>query len=258
MTSASLRLAALFPVLLAGCHGEPEPATDAIAPQAEAARSIDGQEGERLGLFSTLPIYWGEGGDVAAILEGAGEQGWVRSVLEEEGKIVPLDTLEEDALLGLDRVILAQPRPLAPSENVAFDAWVRNGGSALVFADPMLTQHSDYPLGDPRRPHDMVVLSPLLAHWGLVLRFDEGQRAGLRGVAADDLVLPVELAGHFELRGGAGGDECALLVDRLVADCRLGKGRALMVADAALLDDHEEGAARSGALRDLLLRIFPG
>lgn len=240
---------ALSVILLAACNGG--------SAQDQTATS-DGGEGsvERLGLFSTLPIYWGEGGDIASMLEGAGEHGWVRGALEEEGELVPLDTLEADALDGLKRVVLAQPRPLAPSENVAFDAWLRDGGQALIFADPMLTQHSAFPLGDPRRPHDMVVISPILSHWGLRLLFDEERSAGVRAVTESGIEFPVDLAGRFEAREGSADTECSISARGLIADCRVGEGRVLLVADAALLDDHFEEPARGKALGTFLDRAF--
>jgi len=235
--------------LLAACNG---------GSAQEQSPPTDGEAGPsaRLGLFSTLPIYWGEGGDIGSVLQGNEEHGWVRGALEEEGDLVPLDTLEEDSLDGLKRVVLAQPRPLAPSENVAFDTWLREGGQALIFADPMLTQHSDFPLGDPRRPHDMVVISPILNHWGLDLLFDEEQAAGVRTITEDRIELPVDLAGRFEARGVAADAKCSVSSGGLVADCRVGEGRVLLVADAAVLDDHVEEPARHTALGAFLDRAF--
>ena len=50
---------------------------------------------------------------------------------------------------------------------------MRGGGRVLLFADPMLTRHSAFALGDRRRPQDVVLLSPILARWRLELQFDE-------------------------------------------------------------------------------------
>lgn len=235
--------------LLAACNG---------GSTQEQSSPTDGKPSPtaKLGLFSTLPIYWGESGDIGSVLQGNVEQGWVRGTLEEKGELVPLDALEEDSLDGLKRVVLAQPRPLAPSENVAFDTWLREGGRALIFADPMLTQHSDFPLGDPRRPHDMVVISPILHHWGLDLLFDEEQSAGVRMATEGGIELPVDRAGRFEAREGAADAKCSVSSGGLVADCRVGEGRALLVADAAVLDDHLEEPARNAALGAFLDRAF--
>ena len=246
---SSKTIAALLSLALAGCSVQSAQSDPREEARQDTART-------EIGLFTTLPIYWGEGGDIASVLNGQVEDGWVRQALEENSEILPLDTLEAGALNGIDQVILAQPRPLAPSENVAFDNWLREGGRALIFADPMLTQHSDHPLGDPRRPHDMVVISPILARWGLDLVFDEEQPSGERFVPAEGSTLPVELAGHFEPLDEAGYADCDLSAEGLVADCKVGEGRALLIADAALLDDHHPDAARKSALASLIDRIF--
>ena len=36
----------------------------------------------RLGLMTSLPIFWGEGGDVQSVLSGGSPPGWVRPALE--------------------------------------------------------------------------------------------------------------------------------------------------------------------------------
>lgn len=186
----------------------------------------------RVGLFSSLPLYWGEG-EFGAALEGEGTKDWVREELETRFDLVPLDTLEPEALEGLDRVILAQPRALAPSENVSFDKWVVEGGQAVILADPMLTRHSRYPIGDRRRPQDVVLLSPIFAHWGVELLFDETQSGGERMVELAGQAVPVALHGRFALQEPS---SCTLLRDGLLARCARGSGLALLFADAALLD----------------------
>lgn len=228
-----------------------------------AACSAD-QSGEqvvdkpRLGLFTSLPIYWGEG-DIAEMLEGGKEPDWVRAELETRFELVPLDTLEPEALAGLDRVILAQPRPLAPSENVSFDDWLARGGRAVILADPMLTRHSRYPLGDRRRPQDVVLLSPILGRWGIELLFDEGQPAGERIVAAAGHAFPVNLRGRFARRETEDpARSCTVYGDGLLAQCVRGRGKAVLYADAALLDWEGDGAvpqARRDALRMLVQPI---
>lgn len=208
-----------------------------------------------VGLFTSLPIYWGDGADIGSILNGNGETDWVRSQIERRFAIVPLDALGPELLAGTDRLILAQPRPLAPSENVALDRWVRGGGRLLVFADPMLTRHSDFALGDKRRQQDVVVLSPILARWGLELFFDENQPSGERWVKAYDGQFPVNLAGHFELRVPGEESQCIVSETGLLAQCKVGKGRVTLLADAALLDwdsEEEVPAKRSSALDSII------
>ncbi|MBB4858457.1 hypothetical protein HNO88_001780 [Novosphingobium chloroacetimidivorans] len=170
--------------------------------------------------------------------------------VEEQGRVVPLDSLAgrrglplpQDALL-----VLIQPRPLTPDENVALDTWVRAGGHVLLFADPMLTVHSAFALGDPRRPQDVAMLSPILDHWGLSLEFDDTQRNEERYQQVRGTSIPVNLRG--QLRVSPAG-ACRTEATKLLADCRIGKGRAVVIADAALFDG--EDAGRVGAFRALI------
>ena len=232
----------------------------ALAAAAWAMR--EPREKPVLGLFTTLPIYWGEAEGLGALLAPDGAVHWARALLERDYALRPLDVMAESgrnaSLKGIPYLILAQPRALAPAENVALDGWVRNGGRLLLFADPMLTEHSHFALGDPRRPHGVVLLSPILRRWGLELQFDDAQPAGEHDVPLFDLSLPVDLPGRFQLLAkeeGAGA--CALYGEGLAAECAIGKGRVLILADAALLDGENAGrGAREAALTALAGRIF--
>lgn len=233
-------------LLLSACGG----GGAAQEPEAQDTKTT-------LGLFTSLPIYWGEANDISQMLDkGDAAPGWVRQSLEQRATLKPLDTLEPDALAGLKQVVLAQPRPLAPSENLAFDDWLRAGGRALVFADPMLTAHSEFKLGDPRRPQDTVLISPILAHWGLELRFDEHQLSGEQNETVDGMSIPTELAGRIVRREGGEGAACEIAQGGLLADCAIGKGAVVLVADAAMLDGESDSPARRAALDSLLERSF--
>ena len=214
----------------------------------------------KLGLFTTLPIYWGEG-DIAFVIDGADEPDWVRTELEMRFEIVPLDTLEPEALEGLDQVLLAQPRPLAPSENVSFDQFLAQGGKAVILADPMLTRHSEYGIGDRRRPQDVVLLSPILDRLGLELVYDEGQEEGERIIRQSGVEFPVNLAGRFAAKEtGDPSRRCQALEDGLIAQCINGAGEAYLFADAALLDwegDEAVPEARRQAFWQLLDPLVP-
>ena len=196
----------------------------------------------RLGLMSTLPIYWNEAVEFSDLLNQDQGANWVRTVLERDYALEPLDVLRPETLAPLDRLILAQPRALSPEENVALDDWVRNGGRVIVFADPMLTRHSEYRLGDPRRPHDVALLSPILARWGLELEMDTSQGDEERVVDAFGMSVPVRISGTFAARDAGGEAECTLSDTRLMARCTIGKGGALLIADAAILDEDDEHA----------------
>lgn len=234
-----------------------------------------------IGLYTSLPIVWGESGDIRELLADERPQHWALAALTSAGTLTPLDTLADaSGNLPLPRdglLVLAQPRPLTPQENVALDRWVREGGSVLLFADPMLTAPSRYALGDPRRPQDTVLLSPILARWGLRLEFDDAQPADERLVATDFGAIPVALAGRFRFSGNSGegallpgtsgkngpdrhggpvtgktgimgkdGDvasPCHLIADGIVAQCVSGKGRILAISDAALFEESEDRAS---------------
>lgn len=208
-----------------------------------------------LGLMGTIPIYWGEAEQFGDLIGGAAEAHWARAELEREYELRPIAYLDAAALAGLDRLLLAQPRPLSGEENVALDAWVRDGGQLLLFADPMMTGHSQFGLGDRRRPQDVVLLSPILNHWGLTLQFADEQPLGTRVAQHGDLALPVNLPGQFTLAGGEG---CTLSAEGLLARCAIGRGHATILADAAMLDLHEPSPLAGPALGRLAQLAFAG
>jgi hypothetical protein len=211
-----------------------------------------------LAIMGTIPIYWGERGDMADLLAGEGPGHWARPVIEQSWRLRPLDYLSAEALSGYRRLLLAQPRGLSAEENVALDAWVRGGGQVLLFADPLMTGHSRYAIGDRRRPQDVALLSPILAHWGLELHFDEAQPEGVRitGRTGDGVppAIPVNFAGSISLHGAERG--CALVADGLMADCTLGAGRATIIADSALFDAEEDEVPPSSELTAMFRWIF--
>jgi len=207
---------------------------------------------EPVGLFTSLPVMWGEGGGLSDLLAARQQPHRVRQALAQVGAIKPQDTLEG---LGpqLRRLVIAQPRPLAPSENLALDHWVRGGGELLLFADPMLTEPSAFALGDPRRPQDVVLLSPILARWGLELMFDEQQPGGVRHVALGNEVVPVNLPGFWRIAGG----NCQTDGTGLLVSCKIGKGRVVALADAEVLTAQDPDRSRAPALASLLRQAFP-
>lgn len=201
-----------------------------------------------VGLFTSLPILWNEADDIKGMIDPPSAPHWARAVLESNGKVIPLDTLLQ--LEPVDLLVVAQPRPLVPEENVALDAWVRAGGHLLMFADPMLTQESAFALGDRRRPQDVALVSPILARWGLELQFDDTQPGGLRESAGEG--LPINLAGTFKAIPGGHEADCAIARDGLIARCGIGQGQATLVADAALLEPEDDGDRRAVQLQRLL------
>ncbi len=187
---ASAALAAALLFLPAACSAS-EPAPVAVASDLP-----------ELGLMGTIPIYWGESEGIGQLLAGEVTSHWARGRLEADFNLNPLDTLSTETLRGLHYLLLAQPRALSPAENVALDAWVREGGHLLLFADPMLTGESQFAIGDRRRPQDVILLSPILEHWGLDLQFDMDQAPGFAVVQASGTPLPVNLPGTFAATEG--------------------------------------------------------
>jgi len=232
-----------------------------VSPQHESS-------GGAVGLFTTLPILWAETEDLAGHLRADVPPHWVLTALRRRGEVKPIDSMmpvlngdggAASPLEGIRLLVMAQPRALAPEENVALDAWVSAGGHLLLFADPMLTEESTYGLGDRRRPQDVVLLSPILDHWKLRLELDEDQPAGEHQVRLGPVAMPVDLPGRIAMAPDA--RHCSLLADAVVADCRIGRGRLMLVADAALLARGRVSAGSEGdgaAALDWLLATLMG
>ncbi|GGD56881.1 ABC transporter [Erythrobacter arachoides] len=227
----------------------PLSAQDGPAPSAAGARP-------QVALMGTVPIYWGEAEGFADLLSGDAPSHWARSVIARHAEPVPLDYLSAEALAPYRYLLMAQPRGLTGEENVALDAWVRGGGRLLLFADPLMTGESRFHLGDRRRPQDVALLSPILAHWGLELHFDAAQDDGPATVDHFGSAIPVNMRGSFSANGEKTG--CAIPGDGLLAHCAIGTGEALLVADAALLDITGPWPGAEPALDSLIGHIFPG
>lgn len=186
-----------------------------------------------LGLMTTLPLQWSEGGVEAAVSADAAPHP-VFARLSAAYQMVPMDDLEQ--LSELKLLFLAQPRALGPEELVKLDAWVRGGGRLLLLADPALQWGSLYPLGDRRRPLFTSLLSPLFSHWGveLVLPINKAESVAIRELGG--LKIRTQTPGEWRARAAGGNPQCKIGADAIYADCAVGKGRAVLVADADLLD----------------------
>lgn len=238
LTANSLRrlcLPLMATLALLGC-GQPDPIAQEDKP--------------RLGLVTSLPILWSGNDAFAALADAKDAPHWAKTALEADYALEPIDALTPAALRLLDTLILAQPRVLSPQENIALDNWVRAGGRALIFADPQLVGESDLPLGDPRRPLDSVLLSPILGRWGLALVQDM-EEAALRSVPMGAAEMVVAAPGRFEPLA-KGGARCDFQKGGLIASCAIGSGHVVLLADATLLEDSVGGSASPEALFALL------
>ena len=182
-----------------------------------------------LAVMSALPLFWGEGGP-SVVLQGGDQRAAIVRHLAQSWDLHPIDRLDSVTLKPMRVLLLAQPRGLSPDELVALDAWVRGGGRAIIFADPMLLWPSALPLGDKRRAPQITLLDPLLAHWGLTL--DGG---------VDGAVALLEVDGKRAVGAGMGQWKaktpgCMVSGDAHWVTCQIGWGRALLVGDADVLD----------------------
>lgn len=245
---------------LAGCDAGP------VASEAQQGTVPSPSPGERLGLMTSLPLYWPVGAEVADIAAGRAALPWQRAVLEAAYLLEPLDTLSPipaldpaspafDPLAGLDRLAVIQPRGLSPGDNVALDAWVRGGGRLLLVLDPALTGDYDLPLGDPRRPVDSALIPPVVARWGMAVRFDEAQVAAVTSARLGEAPLPLALAGEVEIAPPAAAD-CIVLAGGAAARCRVGEGQVTLIADAAIFEHAELAGEDGAALRALVAESF--
>lgn len=184
-------------------------------------------------LLTSLPLVFGE--DFS--LQQSGSP--TLDKLETRYRVVPISTTSAAELAKGRLLLIAHPLGQAPQDLVALDEWVRRGGRVLLLADPLLDWPSKRPLGDPLRPPPTFIDTGLLGHWGL--RLDAPDERGPQ---------PRELGGNEILTSspGALAGTCRISADRLVADCVIGKGRAIVVADADFLDVDDLG---SGARRNL-------
>jgi hypothetical protein len=192
-------------------------------------------------LMTALPLVWGEGG----AFDPASRPAASYRALQQEFTLHPIDTLDAQSLARAPTLLLAQPRWLAPAELVALDSWVRQGGRALILADPTLVWPSKLPLGDIRRPPPTSLLAPLLTHWGLSLEAPAAPTLALHRFGTRSVGL------HAPGRLSATGRACRTDPAGTLAHCTLGKGRATILADADILrDELWIGPGDLGATRD--------
>jgi len=258
--SAALLLVAC--AFLAACGAEP----------AQDDTVVDQGPKPQLGLMTSMPLYWPLGADLGALASGEADVPAQRSAFEATHELVLLDTLspiagltpdapEVEPLAELDYLAVIQPRGLTPSENVALDDWVREGGQLLLVLDPLLDGHYPLPLGDPRRPVEAALVPPVLGRWGLEMHFDEEQPSDLRAFDLPGSSIPVALSGELREIAGTGSD-CRLMGGGTMAQCQLGEGRVTVLADAEVFkgdgqtrthdhnETHDEASERDPAIRN--------
>lgn len=207
----------------------------ALLLPAAAACDAPASEPRELHLITPLPLLFGEQFGLDSEKAAVGQ--W----LEQRFRLNAIDLPSQAPAGGL--LLMVQPRALPAEELVALDAWVRGGGRLLLLADPRLEWPSERPLGDPLRAPPMFADTGLLGHWGL--RLDAPEASGEEVVDGVRFVSP----GRLVRTGGT----CAI-EDGLVAACRIGRGTAIVVADADWLMNRHFAANRA-RLAELLNRL---
>lgn len=196
------------------------------ARQRAAPASPERPAAERpaLLLLTSLPLMFGEEFSLA----GTGSP--ALTALAARYRVIPISTSEAAELAKARLLMMAQPLAQRPEDLVALDAWVRSGGRVLLLADPLLEWPSTRQLGDATRPPPVFADTGLIAHWGL--RLDAPDARGPRTGRIGGFEVLAASPGTLVARGR----NCRVERTGLAARCRVGRGRATIVADADILD----------------------
>jgi hypothetical protein len=204
-----------------------------LAPRAEGQKPV-------LMVLTTLPLLFPE----EFTLEGGGSE--ALSAVETRYRVTPIGTTDAASLSDGTLLLMAHPLAQTADALVDLDRWVREGGRVLLLADPKLDWPSERPLGDKLRPPPSFADTGLLKHWGLTLAAPSESGPQQR-----------ELAGRQVLTASSGSLSGSCEVERggFVARCALGKGRAVVVADADFLNVEDLDGPTESNLEALLAEL---
>ncbi|WHO38077.1 ABC transporter [Sphingobium sp. AP49] len=177
-----------------------------------------------LAVISALPLFWAEGG----LRERRDAP--IVTVLRTRFELQPLDDPGALVASGAQLALVAQPRALTPQALVALDRWVRGGGRLVLLDDPQLRWPSRYGFGDRRRAPSSGALGLLLAHWNVEAR--PVVEAEIRHFLPDGRL--VTLSGMAPMRDRARLTDGGMA---LPLRLRIGRGEAIFLGDADLIDD---------------------
>jgi hypothetical protein len=202
--------------------------------QPAVGEAAEGATGRNV-VLSALPLRQMSLADV----RGGGEDAALRALRRLLPRRTELrDVLAPGELAAGDRLLLAHPAALPPASLVEIDRFVRSGGRAVVLADGLSGWPPPHGFGDPRNPPVTSLLTPLLGHWGIDLAapLPGSEAADQVAVFAGGSRLLLHSAGHFTLLP-TGCQVMATLPGgaAAIAECRIGKGQAILVSDADLL-----------------------
>jgi hypothetical protein len=206
-------------------------AVTARSPEPLAPKPPD--ERPTLLLLTSLPLMFGEGFS----LQDTGSP--AMKALGARYRVLPISVTDPAELQKGKLLLMAHPLAQPAEDLVALDRWVRGGGRVMLLADPSLEWPSKRPLGDPMRPPPMFTDTGLLSHWGL--RLDSPDEGGIAREKLAGFDVVTRSPGRLE-------GSCDISPRGFVARCRIGKGEAIVVADADFLD---VGGLGSGARHNL-------
>ena len=83
------------------------------------------------------------------------------------------------------------------------------------------------PVGDNRRAPPVTLLDPLFRHWGIALG-DSDNRVRTKLIESSNVAMAGSGTWQF-------GPNCSAIIPEVI-DCRIGKGRAILIGDADMLD----------------------
>ena len=191
------------------------------ARHSKAARSGSEPARPTLLLLTSLPLVFGEDFTIG----GNGSR--ALTALQARYRVVSISVASHRELSKGRLLLMAQPFAQTADNLVTLDTWVRAGGHVVLLADPALDWPSKRPLGDRTRPPPMFADTGLLGHWGVRLDAPDQRGPAVRQLGGRSIatVSPGELSGA-----------CAVSSDHFVARCRVGRGMAIIVADADFLN----------------------
>ncbi len=190
----------------------------------------------KLAIMTSLPLIFGEA-SVEQVVRGENQPAPIYEILKDNYDVTPLDNIDS-RLEQFDTLLLAQVRALTAQEFVDLDKWVRSGGKVVILSDAALQWHSDYSLGDKRRPLFTSLLSPLFAYWGIeqILLIEDPEE---QVITVDGYDINTVTPGEWVIGDNDSGDiMCQLSDNSFEADCNVGQGRAILIADSDFI--HEE------------------
>ena len=224
--SALLAIAGAAALALSGGESDVDPRPDSQRPA--------------LMLLTTLPLIFPED----FTLSGGGSK--ALGAIETRYRVIPVATTDSASLKQGRLLLMAHPLAQPAEALVDLDRWVRDGGRVLLLADPRLEWPSKRPLGDKLRPPPQFADTGLLAHWRLRLEVPESAGPAQRRLAGRAVLTssPGTLAGDCRVDDGG-----------FVARCRIGRGQAVVVADADFLNVEQLDGPTESNLDALLAEL---